>query len=91
MRRRQKTTAALTVVPFTPKPEEKRWTPESCLEELLADIKAGKYKIRCLAIHFFHDEGDRMVPHTYAQNMTGAEEIALAEVMKDRALKRWRE
>lgn len=67
------------------------WSAEQCVSEFLADITTETVKPVKLAILWFSEDADgSLTPHTWKAQLDRAEEIALLEVAKLKAIDEWR-
>lgn len=83
------------LVPFTPKVNDSAaaWSPEQLLEELLADLRAGKIHPTNLMVYWMDDEGaagNRLRPRRWIANVTRAEEVAFHMLGALQAIDEWR-
>lgn len=87
-------TASLKIVPIYSKhPNNTTWSPEQLLEELLADLRAGKIHPTNLMVYWLDDDGKpdgRLIPRRWIANVTKAEEIALHTLGVHKAIEDWR-
>ena len=81
----------LRVVPFpAPKPVEAPWSPLEMLEQLVADIKAGKEKPARMFIGWLEPvEGGNFTPRWWNAGCEIPERIALLEIQKHALLAHW--
>lgn len=83
------------LVPFTPKAAEgsTTWSPEQLLEELLADLRAGKIHPLNLMVYWMDADpadGGRMRPRRWIANVSRAEEIAFHMLGVHQSIDEWR-
>lgn len=88
-------TAVLKIVPIYSKhPSSTTWSPEQLLEELLADLRAGKIHPTNLMVYWLDDGGKAdgsLVPRRYIANVSLAEEIAFYTLGIHKAIDDWRD
>jgi hypothetical protein len=78
------------VKPF-PKSPEKAWSAVECLEEFLADVKAGKVTPDKVMIFYTEPlpDGNQM-PHYWVQNVSVTERIAYGALIQRIGIEEWR-
>jgi hypothetical protein len=73
------------------RPVEKDWSPVELLEELLAEVKAGRIDPACLMVFWTSRSADKSeTPHSWSAGVTYAQGIAFCELEKMRLIAKWR-
>ena len=71
--------------------DSRLWTAKDAIEDLLADVIAGKINPTQLAIHYFEGTPETGLKHHYqAAGLTYPNHIALLNVALDRMLRDWK-
>lgn len=71
--------------------DSRLWSPQDALEDLLAEIRAGRIKPTSLAIHYWEGMPESGLEHHYsAAGLTYPSHIALLTVGLDRVVQDWK-
>lgn len=82
----------LSVVDFPKEKVQVVWTPESCIQEFLDDVKAGRVVPNNVMIFYVEENKEgRLVPHYWLQNVSHSEQIAYGTLIQQMALEDWRQ
>lgn len=84
--------APLKVVSFASKAlSSTAWSPEQCIAEFLADIRAAKIApTKIMILWFSEDQDGRLRPNRWFANVSSCEEVAMLELGKHIAIDDWK-